>query len=456
MQKVKKIFVCQECGTSYPKWEGRCNACGEWNSLIEERVQQEVKGKVKQRKQAASSDARLKPLRINEVSREVAYRWSTADRELDRVLGGGLVSGSLILLGGQPGIGKSTLLLQMALAVGKRLMYVSGEESVQQIKMRAERLGGENAELFLYAESNIEKALQEAKDLEVEMIIIDSIQTSFVSYLDSTPGTVSQIRESAAVLQQFAKQQNIPVWLVGHINKEGSIAGPKLLEHIVDVVLYFEGDGKYVYRLLRTHKNRFGSTDEIGIYKMHAKGLEVVDNPSELLISQGSEDLSGRAIASVVEGLRPMLIEIQSLVSPAVYGTAQRSATGFDSRRLAMLLAVLEKRLGLSYSQNDVFLNIAGALKLNDPAADLAVVASLISSLNDVYIPANHGFAGEVGLSGEIRAVSFLEQRLAEAEKLGFKKMFVSAYNDFKKDQFGSMEIIELEHVTQLYQFLFI
>lgn len=383
-------------------------------------------------------------------------RTSTKDGEFNRVLGGGLVPGSVILLGGAPGIGKSTLLLQLTLNLSGKVLYVSGEESQEQIKLRAARLGPQHENCYIYTETNSHKILKQAKRLIPSLLVIDSIQTISSPHLESMPGSVSQIRECASELQRFAKESNIPVVIIGHITKEGTIAGPKLLEHIVDVVLQFEGDRNYSYRILRTIKNRFGSTDEMGIYEMQTAGLREVSNPSELLLSQKDDDLSGSAIAATMEGLRPMLIETQALVSTAVYGTPQRSATGFDLRRLSMLLAVLEKRGGLPFGQNDVFLNIAGGIRVEDPAIDLAIVTALISSLEDVCIPPDICFAGEVGLSGEIRAVTRIEQRIQEADRLGFKQIFISKYNTKGLNQERySIEIMTIGKIEELYRRLF-
>ena len=380
----------------------------------------------------------------------------TPDDELNRVLGGGIVTGSLVLIGGQPGIGKSTLMLQVALQLGAKVLYVSGEESDEQIRMRAERIGRLHPECYVLTETNAEKVLQLASDLQPDLVVVDSIQTLSSPYIDSTPGSISQVRECAGELQRFAKTTQIPVFIIGHITKEGSIAGPKLLEHIVDVVLQFEGDQNYTYRILRTIKNRFGSTDEMGIYEMQSGGLRQVANPSELLISQKDEDLSGSAIAATMEGMRPMLIEAQGLVSTAVYGTPQRTATGFDLRRLSMLLAVLEKRGGLPFAQNDVFLNIAGGIRVDDPAIDLAIVAALISSLEDIAIPTGICLAGEVGLSGEIRAVNRIEQRIQEADRLGFQHIYISKFNTkgLQSDRY-QIEIHPIGKIEQLYQSLF-
>ncbi len=407
---------------------GKCPHCGAWNSYREEvLVRGEELAEKRRPWSSATASAQAVPLTAIQAGRQV--RMQTPDEELNRVLGGGIVPGSLVLIGGQPGIGKSTLLLQVAVQMPAKVLYVSGEESEEQIKLRADRLPKGRAECYILTETNTAKILQQAQQLQPQLMIVDSIQTMSSPYLDSAPGGVAQVRECAGELLRFAKETGIAVFLIGHINKEGDIAGPKLLEHIVDCVLQFEGDRHYTYRLLRTLKNRFGSTDELGIYEMRADGLRQVANPSELLIRQRDEELSGCAIAATVEGLRPMLIETQALVSKAVYGTPQRSATGFDMRRLQMLLAVLEKRCDYLFSTNDVFLNLAGGIRIDDPALDLAVVAALISSLIDVSIPSDICFAGEVGLSGEIRAVSRIEQRIGEAARLGFREIYVSRYN---------------------------
>ena len=431
MAKVKKLFFCSNCGVSSPKWVGKCPSCGEWNTYQEEVV---VKGDTREQQRSTwrrddGSKKRVRAVPLPEIQQGQTRRLQTPDTELDRVLGGGIVGGSLVLVGGQPGIGKSTLLLQVALQISARVLYVSGEESDEQIRMRAERIGPLKADCFILTETNTEKILSLALELEPQLVVIDSIQTLSSPFIDSTPGSISQVRECAGELQRFAKETNVPVFIIGHITKDGSIAGPKLLEHIVDVVLQFEGDHHYTYRILRTLKNRFGSTDEMGIYEMQANGLRIVSNPSELLLSQKEEDLSGSAVAATMEGLRPMLIETQALVSQAVYGTPQRSATGFDLRRLSMLLAVLEKRGGFPYGMQDVFLNIAGGIRVDDPAIDLAIVSALISSLEDVSISSKVCFAGEVGLSGEIRAVNRIEQRIQEADRLGFEEIYLSKYN---------------------------
>ena len=437
MAKAKTVFFCSNCGASSPKWMGKCTQCGEWNTFREEVIQKETGAEEKRRSWSGEKKERVKAVPIRDIQAGATARLEAPDKELNRVLGGGIVPGSLVLIGGQPGIGKSTLMLQVALQLNAKVLYVSGEESEEQIKMRADRIGESKSECFILTETNTTKILQQAKDLQPQLLVVDSIQTMSSPHLDSAPGGVSQVRECAAELLRFAKETNIPVFLIGHINKDGDLAGPKLLEHIVDCVLQFEGDRHNTYRILRTLKNRFGSTDEMGIYEMQSKGLREVSNPSELLLSQKDEDLSGCTVAATMEGLRPMLIETQALVSKSVYGTPQRTATGFDLRRLQMLLAVLEKRCGYFFSANDVFLNLAGGIRVEDPAIDLAIVAAMISSLQDVGVPSDVCFAAEVGLSGEIRGVSRIEQRIAEADRLGFKEMYISKYNakgiDFSK-----------------------
>ena len=456
MATIKKIFACNNCGATSPKWVGKCPSCGEWNTYVEEVIQKETPREERQKiwkgaKVESPSATPLSMIRSSEASRLV-----TPDEELNRVLGGGIVAGSLILIGGQPGIGKSTLLLQIALGVRGKVLYVSGEESEEQIKMRADRVASSQSDCYILTETNTSKIFTAAQTVAPDLIIIDSIQTLVAPHIDSTPGSISQVRETAGELQRFAKETNIPIFIIGHITKDGSIAGPKLLEHIVDVVLQFEGDQNYIYRILRTLKNRFGSTDEIGIYEMQSSGLREVSNPSELLISQKDDDLSGSAICSTIEGVRPILIETQALVSRAVYGTPQRSATGFDLRRLSMLLAVLEKRGGFPFALNDVFLNIAGGIRVDDPAIDLAIIAALISSLEDISIPHDTCFAGEVGLSGEIRAVARLEQRIQEADRLGFREIFVSKYNVKGLDLSRfKIHIRSVGKVEELYEALF-
>lgn len=458
MAKVKKIFACTSCGSTFPKWMGRCNACGEWNTIQEEIIHKETQPEERSRlwKGKGGIVKDVKPISLPEVRTGTTRRMVTPDGELNRVLGGGIVSGSLVLVGGQPGIGKSTLMLQLALRVQAKILYVSGEESEEQIKMRADRLGNLQSDCYLLTETNSSKILNHAQELSPDLIIIDSIQTLSSPHIDSTPGSISQVRECAGELQRFAKESNIPVFVIGHITKDGSIAGPKLLEHIVDAVLQFEGDRNYTYRILRTLKNRFGSTDELGIYEMQADGLREVSNPSELLLSQTDEDLSGSTVAATIEGMRPMLIETQALVSTAVYGNPQRTATGFDLRRLSMLLAVLEKRGGFPFSQNDVFLNLAGGIRVDDPALDLGIVAALISSLQDIAVPSEVCFAGEVGLSGEIRAVNRIEQRIQEADRLGFKQIFFSKYNTKGLDpKRYSIELKTIGKIEELYKILF-
>ncbi|WBM74117.1 DNA repair protein RadA [Saprospira grandis] len=463
MAKAQKSFVCTECGNVSLKWEGRCSACGEWNSLQEEVT---VKGSAKQEAKKATQGAwtqkrgrkqeHARPTHITKVQGDGTVRRPTDDEELNRVLGGGIVSGSIVLIGGEPGVGKSTLMLQLALSFSGKVLYVSGEESEQQIKMRAERLGLRDNDCFLMAETNLTNLLMQAATLNPDVLVVDSIQTLSSQYVESPPGSVSQVRECASELQRFAKETNIPVFVIGHINKDGAIAGPKLLEHIVDVVLQFEGDRNYTHRILRTIKNRFGSTAELGIYEMQGRGLREVSNPSELLLTQKEEDLSGSAITATVEGIRPMLIEIQALVSTSVFSSPQRSATGFDLRRLSMLLAVLEKRCGFQFGNNDVFLNVAGGLKVSDPAIDMAVVAALLSSLEDVAMPSNVCFAGEIGLSGEIRSVQRIEQRIQEANRLGFEKIYVSKFNMKGIDPANyDIEIVPLSKVEQLFEDLF-
>lgn len=430
MAKSRTIFFCSNCGASSPKWIGKCPHCNEWNTYQEELIQKETAAEEKRRSWSTSQKGEAsKAVPIQKIHSGKTHRLVTPDGELNRVLGGGVVPGSLILIGGQPGIGKSTLMLQVALQLNVRVLYVSGEESEEQIKMRADRLSAAGSDCFVLTETNTSKILQQAQEIQPQLMVVDSIQTMSTPFLDSAPGGIAQVRECAAELLRFAKETNIPIFLIGHINKDGDIAGPKLLEHIVDCVLQFEGDRHHSYRILRTLKNRFGSTDELGIYEMQSTGLREVSNPSELLLSQKDEELSGCAIAATMEGMRPMLIETQALVSKAVFGTPQRTATGFDMRRLSMLLAVLEKRCGYYFSINDVFLNLAGGIRVEDPAIDLAIVASLISSLTDVSIPNNICFAGEVGLSGEIRSVGRIEQRIAEADRLGFKAIYISKYN---------------------------
>ena len=408
---------------------GKCPACNEWNSFTEELIKKESNTEKLKTKLYGREKEKSVPVAIQDVQTQQSHRYDTNDKEFNRVLGGGLVAGSIILLGGQPGIGKSTLLLQIALRIDAKILYVSGEESAEQIKMRALRIGIQNQQCLIYNSTSTQEILEEAIKQQPGLLIIDSIQTIHSPFLDSPAGSISQVRECTAELQRFAKESNIPVILIGHITKDGGLAGPKVLEHIVDVVLQFEGEQNYSYRILRTVKNRFGSTDELGIYEMRQEGLREVNNPSEILISQTDSRLSGSAVAASVEGLRPLLIETQALVTRSVYGTPQRSATGFDLRRLSMLLAVLEKRCGLPFALQDVFLNIAGGIKVSDPGIDLSIAAALISSLQDISVSPRYCFAAEIGLSGEIRAVSRIEQRIQEAERLGFQQIYISSFN---------------------------
>jgi DNA repair protein RadA/Sms len=456
MSKIRTVYFCQNCGAQSAKWIGKCPTCNEWNTYVEEVVNKKEEEKFTWRDRKTSTTFTNKPQKLVDISDNENERSSTEDSELDRVLGGGMVRGSLILLGGEPGIGKSTLLLQVALQVkNQKVLYVSGEESGSQIKLRADRIKQQNDDFYIITETNTQKIFQHAKDLQPQLVIIDSVQTIYTDSIESTPGSVSQIRECAAEMQRYAKENGVSVVLVGHITKDGSIAGPKVLEHIVDVVLHFEGDNNYLYRLLRTLKNRFGSTAEIGIYEMDSSGLKVVDNPSQLLLTDRVDAMSGISIACTMEGLRPMMVEVQALVSNAVYGTAQRSATGFDVRRMHMLLAVLEKRAGYKLALKDVFLNIAGGFKLNDPATDLAVIASIMSSYEDQNISYKYAFAGEVGLSGEVRAVTRIEQRIAEAQKLGFEKIFVSSYAQKSVQQKYFIQIVYISKVYELLKLLF-
>ncbi|MEM6270930.1 MAG: DNA repair protein RadA [Bacteroidota bacterium] len=425
MGKFKTIFICTNCGAQYPKWQGKCKDCGEWNSLVEDVVEKATLKAAK--KSVPAAQAARRPRRLEEIDSIQERRMVTPDAEMNRVLGSGIVEGSVVLLGGEPGIGKSTLLLQLALQLAPmKVLYVSGEESEKQIKMRAGRIPHENPNMLLAAETHLEQILRYQKEYAPEIMVVDSIQTVFSENLESAPGSVSQVRECAQRLMRLAKESQVPVFLVGHITKEGMLAGPKVLEHMVDVVLTFEGDRHNSYRIVRTNKNRFGSTLELGIYEMNERGLRQVNNPSEIFLSSGDPSLSGVAISATLEGLRPLLLETQALVTPLAYGTAQRSATGFDLRRLNMLLAVLEKRCSFKMGQKDVFVNIAGGLRVDDPALDLGLICAVVSSLLDMPLARTTVFAAEVGLTGEIRAVSRIEQRIAEAEKLGFKEIYIS------------------------------
>jgi len=464
MSKVKTAFFCQNCGYESVKWVGQCPSCGQWNSFVEEVIQKE-KGKSEDNWKEFNDDKRKnRTVPLQDIRATEEKRIMSKDVELDRVLGGGIVPGSLVLVAGEPGIGKSTLFLQIGLAmVDTTVLYISGEESEQQIRMRADRLPVPAvSNFFLLTETSIEIIFQEIKKLKPQLVIVDSIQTLQTSLIDSSPGSVSQIRECAAEFQRFAKETGIPVFLIGHITKDGSIAGPKILEHMVDTVLQFEGDRHYAYRILRTLKNRFGSSSELGIYEMTDTGMRGVINPSEILITQKEDQLSGIAIAATIEGIRPLLVEVQALVTPSVYGTPQRTVTGFDLRRLQLLLAVLEKRGGFHFGVKDVFLNMAGGLKIEDPSIDLAVLCALLSSYEDVPLPAHVCFAGEIGLSGEIRAVNRIEQRVAEAEKLGFEKIIVSKYNHAyqkgstrKNAPTSTIEVVTMGRVEEVYKYLF-
>lgn len=450
--KNKTSFFCSNCGYESPKWLGKCPACGEWNTMIEEKVVLNKKGKPK-----GLLSKRGKPVKISEIQPLEEPRIHMPSEELNRVLGGGLVAGSLTLIGGEPGIGKSTLLLQNILSIrNKKILYVSGEESTSQLKLRADRLGKVADNTYILCETDLDTIFHHIEDIQPQIIVIDSVQTIASSDIDSPAGSVSQVRECAASLLRYAKESGIPVILVGHINKDGAIAGPKVLEHIVDTVLQFEGDRQYLYRILRTVKNRFGSTSEIGIYEMIQKGLREVRNPSEMLLSENrEEDMSGIAIGITVEGVRPFLIEVQALVSSAAYGTPQRSVTGFDQRRLNMLLAVLEKRARFKLGQKDVFLNIAGGMKISDPAIDLPVIVSVMSSNFDISVPRDIAFIGEVGLSGEIRTVTRIEQRVAETEKLGFKRIFIPKGNMKGTSFVKKIDIIEVSKVEEAFRRLF-
>ena len=458
MGKAKTVFICNNCYHQASKWEGKCPQCDSWNTLQETQVFKENKQQSARSAIIQKEDKFVpnKAILINDVQAGKTSRVPIFDPELSRVLGGGIVPGSVILVGGQPGIGKSTLLLQLALQNNFKIFYVSGEESEEQIKLRANRITQRNADCFLFTNVSTDKILSEAKRINPAVMIIDSIQTLTSPLVDSIPGTISQIRECAYELQRFAKESGVTVFIIGHITKDGNIAGPKILEHIVDTVLQFEGDQNHMFRVLRTTKNRFGSTDEIGIYEMITSGLRPVTNPSELFLRQGDSVLSGSAIAATVEGLRPLLIEVQALVSTAIYGTPQRSATGYDLRRMSMLLAVLEKRCGFAFGHNDIFLNLAGGIKINDPSIDLSIVAALISSLEDTTIEDGICFCGEVGLSGEIRSVNRLEQRIQEADRMGFKEIYISKFNTkgINFDRY-KINITPIGKVEELYELLF-
>jgi DNA repair protein RadA/Sms len=452
MAKVKSAFYCQNCGAQYSKWQGQCNSCKSWNTIAEELIQTSKKGDwksgSKQDKQRIS-----KPLKISEIDTTKNPRLDSKDSEINRVLGGGIVPGSLILLGGEPGIGKSTLMLQISLKLPFKTLYVSGEESQKQIKLRAQRISPDSNQCYILTETNTQLIFSQIESLKPDIVVIDSIQTLQSDFLEASAGSISQIKQTTSELMKFAKETSTPVILIGHITKDGTIAGPKILEHMVDVVLQFEGDRNHIFRILRSHKNRFGSTHEIGIYEMLGDGLRQVQNPSDVLISKKDKSLSGNAIAVTLEGMRPLLVEVQALVSTAVYGTPQRSTTGFNAKRLNMLLAVLEKRAGFRLGAKDVFLNITGGLRVDDPAIDLAVVAAILSSNNDSALIKNYCFAGEVGLSGEIRPVQRLEQRIMEAEKLGFEAIFISKQNKLSLKA-KKIQIILLSKIEDLIEHL--
>ncbi len=452
-KKIKSVFVCTSCGVTEPAWSGQCHTCGEWNTMIEDVISS---GHLNKSLTKSSVTSPATPQRISEISGMGLVRIPTFSDDVNRVLGGGIVPGSVLLLGGQPGIGKSTLVLQIAGELSTSVLYVSGEESVQQIKDRALRLGISNEDLYLFSSSSLEVLLQHAEKLNPGLIIVDSIQTTYTETLDRSPGSLVQVRECANILMRYAKTTEIPILLIGHITKDGNLGGPKLLEHIVDVVMLFEGDRHYHFRLLRGQKNRFGSTEEIGIFEMKANGLQEVSNPSQLLLGQHQENLPGNAIAAVTEGQKSLLIEVQALVSSAVYGNPQRSPNGFDLRRMQMLLAVLERRCGLVFGQHDVFLNIAGGIRTNDPATDLSVMAAFISAFEDRAIFKSHVFAGEVGLSGEVRPVQRVENRILEAERMGLKRIYLPAIN-LEGLNIGKYNIdcIGLNYISELKSLLF-
>ncbi|NDC30139.1 MAG: DNA repair protein RadA [Bacteroidetes bacterium] len=454
MAKTSTSFFCKNCGASSAKWVGKCPSCGEWNSFVEEVIHKE-KEEFKSTWKESNKGRQNKPVAIKDVEEGNEIRIQIQDKELSRVLGGGIVPGSVVLIGGEPGIGKSTLLLQIALQFKDlKVLYISGEESEAQIKMRAERIPFRNDNCYLYTETSTQKIGKALKEAEPDIVVVDSIQTLQSDLIDSTPGSISQIKETAGDMIRFAKETGVPVFLIGHITKDGTLAGPKLLEHMVDTVLQFEGDRHHVYRILRSTKNRFGSTNEIGIYEMQSAGLREVSNPSEILISQRDEALSGVTISATLEGMRPLLIETQALVSAAVYGTPQRNSNGYDAKRLNMLLAILEKKCGLKMGLQDVFINIAGGLRIEDPGIDLGIVAAIVSSYENVSIDSKIAFIGEVGLSGEIRAVNRIEQRIAEAEKLGFKTVYLSKFNKLPSTN-QKIKIIQVSKLDEMLSFIF-
>lgn len=454
MAKASTSFFCKNCGASSAKWVGKCPSCGEWNSFVEEVIHKE-KEEFKSTWKESNKGRSNKPIAIKDVEEGNEIRIQIQDKELSRVLGGGIVPGSVVLIGGEPGIGKSTLLLQIALQFKDlKVLYISGEESEAQIKMRAERIPFSNDNCYLYTETSTQKIGKALKEAEPDIVVVDSIQTLQSDLIDSTPGSISQIKETAGDMIRFAKETGVPVFLIGHITKDGTLAGPKLLEHMVDTVLQFEGDRHHVYRILRSTKNRFGSTNEIGIYEMQSAGLREVSNPSEILISQRDEALSGVTISATLEGMRPLLIETQALVSAAVYGTPQRNSNGYDAKRLNMLLAILEKKCGLKMGLQDVFINIAGGLRIEDPGIDLGIVAAIVSSYENVSVDSKIAFIGEVGLSGEIRAVNRIEQRIAEAEKLGFKTVYLSKFNKLPSTN-QKIKIIQVSKLDEMLSYLF-
>ncbi|MDP2175630.1 MAG: DNA repair protein RadA [Bacteroidota bacterium] len=452
MTKQQIKYFCKNCGHSASKWLGKCPSCEEWNTFSEEIVKKDDHSKVLW---GRTKKASIEATKMQDIEKGNEERILLPDNELNRVLGGGLVSGSIILIGGEPGIGKSTLLLQLALQINKEVLYISGEESESQIKMRAERIGIKNENCYVMCETSLSNLLSYLGKHQPEVLIVDSVQTLSSENIDSPPGSISQIKESTAELLRFAKETGVPVFLIGHINKDGNIAGPKVLEHMVDTVLQFEGDRHYNYRILRTLKNRFGSASEIGIYEMRGDGLREIDNPSEILISEREELLSGITISCAVEGIRPILLETQALVSSAVYGTPQRTSNGFDLRRLSMLLAVLEKRCGFQLVAKDVFINIAGGMKLEDPGLDLGIVCAILSSYQNMTISSEIAFSAEIGLSGEVRAVSRIEQRISEAQKLGFKEMMVSKYNKGIDTKNAKIKIIQIGKIEEAFEYLF-
>ena len=454
MAKLKSVYFCSSCGHESPKWMGKCPSCGEWSTFVEELIRKDAASKLEDTR--SFLEAKSEPQRLSEISAGEEQRIDMKDTELNRVLGGGLVPASVVLIGGEPGIGKSTLVLQTILKLkGVSTLYVSGEESARQLKLRADRIGMENDDCLIVCETNLDTIFTHVKKISPQLLIVDSIQTIYSEALESAPGSISQVRECAASLLKFAKQSGTPVLLIGHITKDGSIAGPKILEHTVDTVIQFEGDQHYMYRILRSIKNRFGSTAELGIYEMNQSGLRELSNPSELLLTQNHDGLSGVSIAAAIEGVRPFVIETQSLVSTAAYGTPQRSATGFDIRRMNMLLAVLEKRAGFKLAQKDVFLNIAGGLRVNDPGMDLSVISAVLSSSLDIAIDRDTCLCGEVGLSGEIRPVNRIEQRIQEAEKLGFSRILVPANNLKGYNKKVTIELLQVKKVSDAFRLLF-